>query len=268
MTSQTNRGGSPMPKEPMAALPLRSGALFPGTTLTLSVGRPRSLALLRTLYPGDVIVTLTQRTAKTQDPTRDEVYEWGTLARVESIQKRSETDWQLTVTGLDRAKLVALQEDGPFLRATVEKLDETNGETAEAQELAAALVRSLKDATEAEGGALAHVDVRALDPGALADMVASQSNVPTDREVALLAELDVPARIRLLTDALGELRARGEMKTKIDSEVRQRFGKIQREAVLREQLKAIQKELGDAEGDDEDAISLLRKRLDLSLIHI
>jgi ATP-dependent Lon protease len=262
MTSQTNRGGSPMPKEPMAALPLRSGALFPGTTLTLSVGRPRSLALLRTLYPGDVIVTLTQRTPKTQDPTRDEVYDWGTLARVESIQKRSETDWQLTVTGLDRAKLVALQEDGPFLRATVEKLDETNGQTAEAQELAAALVRSLKDATEAEGGALAHVDVRALDPGALADMVASQSNVPTDREVALLAELDVPARIRLLTDALGELRARGEMKTKIDSEVRQRFGKIQREAVLREQLKAIQKELGDAEGDDEDAVSLLRRRLD------
>ena len=262
MTSQTNRGGSPMPKEPMAALPLRSGALFPGTTLTLSVGRPRSLALLRTLYPGDVIVTLTQKTPKTQDPTRDEVYEWGTLARVESIQKRSETDWQLTVTGLDRAKLVALQEDGPFLRATVEKLDETNGETAEAQELAAALVRSLKDATEAEGGALAHVDVRALDPGAIADMVASQSNVPTDREVALLAELDVPARIRLLTDALGELRARGEMKTKIDSEVRQRFGKIQREAVLREQLKAIQKELGDAGGDDEDAVSLLRKRLD------
>ncbi len=261
MTSHTTRGGAPMPKHPVSALPLRSGVLFPGTTLTLSVGRPRSLALLRTLYPGDVIATLTQKTPKTQDPSHEELYEVATLARVDSIHKRSESDWQLTVTGLDRAKLVTLHDDGPFLRATVEKVDETDATTVEAQELATALVTSLKDATESEGGALAHLEVRALEPGALADLVASQSNIPTEREVALLTEASVPARLRLLTDALGELRARGEVKVKIESEVRQRFGKMQREAVLREQLKAIQKELGDA-GDEEDALTVLRRRLD------
>ncbi len=259
MTS--SRGGAPAPKDPVAALPLRSGVLFPGSTLTLSVGRPRSLALLRTLYPGDVIVTLTQKTPKTQDPTQEEVYTAATLARVESIHKRSEADWQLSVTGLDRAHLVALHDAGPFLRATVEKLAETGSETVEAEELAAALVRSLKVATEAEGGALAQLDLRALDPGALADAVAAQSNVPTEREVALLAEQHVPTRLRALTDALGELRARGEVKAKIESEVRQRFGKSQREAVLREQLKAIQKELGDADTDDASELGALKQRL-------
>ena len=261
MTSFTNRGGAPMPKEPLAALPLRSGVLFPGASLTLSVGRPRSLALLRSVYPGDVIVTLTQKTPKTHDPAREDLYDAATLARVESIQKRTETDWQLTVTGLDRAALVSLHDEGPFLRALVEKKDEVGGASAEAQELAAALVRKLRDTTESEGGALSQLDTRGLEPGALADAVASQSNVPTEREVAILAELDVPSRLRLLTDALGELRARGELKTKIDSEVRNRFGKIQREAVLREQLRAIQKELGD-DDDGDDSLGALRKRLD------
>jgi len=242
-------------------LPLRSGVLFPGSTLTLSVGRPRSLALLRTLYPGDVLVTLTQKAPKVQDPSREDLFDFGTLARVESIQKRSESDWQLTLTGLDRAKLVELYEDGPFLRAQVEKLTEAGVTSVEAEELAAALVRSLREASTAEGGALAHLDARALDPGALSDTIAAQSNLSTEREVSLLSELDVPARLRALTDALGEVRARGEVKTKIDGEVRQRFGKMQRDAVLREQLKAIQKELGDSE-DDDDALSSLRKRLD------
>ena len=261
MTSFSTRGGAPMPKEPLAALPLRSGVLFPGASLTLSVGRPRSLALLRSVYPGDVIVTLTQKTPKTHDPSREDIYEAATLARVEIIQKRTETDWQLTVTGLDRASLVSLHDDGPFLRALVEKKDEVGGASDEAQELASALVRKLRDTTESEGGALSQLDTRGLEPGALADAVASQSNVPTEREVAILAELDVPTRLRLLTDALGELRARGELKTKIDSEVRQRFGKIQREAVLREQLRAIQKELGD-DDDGDDSLGALRKRLD------
>jgi len=209
-----------------------------------------------------VIVTLTQRNPKTQNPERQELHTAATLARVESIQKRSESDWQLSVTGLDRATLIDLHDDGPFLRATVEKLQERGGDTLEAQELAAALVRSLKDATESEGGALAHLDARALDPATLADTVAAQSNVATEREVALLAELDVPSRLRALTDALGELRARGEVKAKIESEVRQRFGKSQREAVLREQLKAIQRELGDDDDDNETSeLGALKKRL-------
>lgn len=253
------RGGAPAPKDPVAALPLRSGVLFPGVTLTLSVGRPRSLALLRTLYPGDVIVTLTQRAPKIQDPARGDLFEEATLARVESLQKRNENDWQLTVTGLDRARLLELDESGSYLKARVEKLEERGNETLEGVELSRALVASLKDATEGEGGALAHLDVASLEPGALADTVAAQANLPTETEVALLGELDVPARLRALTDALGQIRARGEVKAKIESEVRQRFGKSQRDAVLREQLKAIQKELGD---DEDDDLSALRKRLD------
>ena len=81
-----------------------------------------------------------------------EPYEW------------TETDWQLTVTGLDRAALVSLHDDGPFLRALVEKKDEVGGASAEAQELAAALVRKLRDTTEAEGGALSIGPLRRAFP--------------------------------------------------------------------------------------------------------
>ncbi len=255
----TQRGGAPAPKEPIAVLPLRSGVLFPGTVLSLSVGRPRSVALMRTLYPGDVILTLTQKSPKVVDPGPEDVHVHGTLARVEKIHKKSETDWQLVLAGLDRARLEELHVDGPFLRALVVKTEELHSADLEAEELARALVTSLREVAGSEGGALSLVDARGLEPGAFADLLASQSNLPADREIELLGELDVRARLRRLTDLLGESKARGDMKAKIESEVRQRFGKVQRDAVLREQLRAIQKELGDGEEDD---LASLRRRLD------
>src|SRR4051812_31673063 len=79
------REGLPVPANPVSVLPLRTGVLFPGATLTFAVGRPRSVALVRELYPGDVLVTLTQRDPRTTDVAVDDLYTAGTFARVKAV---------------------------------------------------------------------------------------------------------------------------------------------------------------------------------------
>src|SRR6478609_4283556 len=99
------RDGVPTPPSPIAALPLRTGVLFPGATLTFAVGRARSVALVRSLYPGDIVVTLTQKDPRPFDLDKDDVYAFGTYARVKSITRKSEREYELTVEGLGRARL-------------------------------------------------------------------------------------------------------------------------------------------------------------------
>src|SRR3954471_10628231 len=87
------RDGVSVPESPVAALPLRNGVLFPGATLTFAVGRPRSIALVRDLYPGDVILTLTQRDPRPADIGADDLYPHGTFARVKAVNRRTEREY-------------------------------------------------------------------------------------------------------------------------------------------------------------------------------
>ena len=75
------RDGAPVPQNPASVLPLRTGVLFPGATLTFAVGRPRSVALVRDLHPGDIIVTLTQKDPRVAELSADDLYAFGTYAR-------------------------------------------------------------------------------------------------------------------------------------------------------------------------------------------
>src|SRR5688572_13633372 len=97
------RDGVTVPVSPVAALPLRNGVLFPGATLTFAVGRARSVALVRSLYPGDVLVTLTQKDPRTVELEADDIYAFGTYARVKSIARKGEREFELSLEGLGRA---------------------------------------------------------------------------------------------------------------------------------------------------------------------
>src|SRR5215471_11127486 len=119
------RDGVPTPPSPIAVLPLRSGALFPGATLTFAVGRARSVALVRSLYPGDVVVTLTQKDPRPIDLDRDDLYGFGTYARVKSVTRKSDREYELSLEGLGRARLDTLDTGDPYYKAHVTHLVET-----------------------------------------------------------------------------------------------------------------------------------------------
>ena len=243
----------------LAALPLRNGVLLPGATLSFAVGRPRSLALVRTLVPGDVLLTLTQRDPRSTELESDDVHPFGTYARVRAVGRRSDHEYEVTLEGLGRARFAGFVASEPHFEAEATHLADVGGETVEARELARALQAAVAEIVREAGGALSQIELDEADPGRFADRVAALLDLPPDKEVELLGETDVPARLRLVVERVGEAKAQAEVRSKIEGEVRREIGKSQREAVLRQQMRAIKRELGEAEDDD---LARLRKRLD------
>ncbi len=254
------RDGAPVPQNPARVLPLRTGILFPGATLTFAVGRPRSVALVRDLHPGDIIVTLTQKDPRVAELAAEDLYGFGTFARVAAVNRRGEREYELSLEGLGRARLDKLDSSGPYFHADVTHLEEVGSDSVEAEELARALAAEVRELVRDAGGALAQLDLDEEHPSSFADKVAALLDLPVENEIEILGEPDVAARIRLLVKRIAEARAKAEVRSKIETEVKKELGKNQREHVLREQMRAIKRELGDGDGDDE--LSSLKKRLD------
>src|ERR1700761_9171481 len=122
------RDGVPTPPSPIAALPLRTGVLFPGATLTFAVGRARSVALVRSLYPGDVVVTLTQKDPRPVDLEQKDVYGFGTFARVKSVTRKSDREYELSLEGLGRAQFEGFTASEPHYTAQVSALTEVGSD--------------------------------------------------------------------------------------------------------------------------------------------
>ena len=240
-------------------LPLRTGALLPATTLSLAVGRARSVALTRTLRNGDVIVTFPQKQARKESPDRDDLFDVGTFAIVRQVTRRGQDEYQLTLEGLGRASLVKIDDSSqPYLMAEVSRVEDIDGQTEEAIALGRALRAQVSEMVADGGGAVSQLDASDEEPGKVADQVASHLGLATDLEVQVLAEANVPNRVRLVARLLGEVKTKAEVRSRIDQEVRKEVGKTQREHVLREQMRAIKRELGD----DDDDLRALKDKLD------
>jgi ATP-dependent Lon protease len=254
----TTENGRIPAQTPFALLPLRSGVLFPGTVITLPIGRERSVALAGALHKGDVIGVATQRDPAAGDPAEADLYPFGSFARVVDINRLPSGDYRLALTATRRFALRRITRRDPFHLAEGDLPEETGGDTDEARLFAEALAEEVR--AFAKGGSLAQVGDPAGDPGAFADRLAAALGLSTDKEAAVLAALDVPERLRLVAGYLVETKAFTEVKRKIEQDVRREIGSGQREAILREQLRAIKKELGEDRADDE--LAALRERLD------
>jgi ATP-dependent Lon protease len=254
------RGGASAPTSAFPLLPLRTGVLFPGTVITLPVGRKRSVALVESLHRGDVIGTVTQRDPKVADPGRDDLYDVGTFVRVAEIARLPGGEYRVSLEALNRFQLTGVSLDGGFWLAEGKVLEEIGDDSQAAQLLADSLRERVQELAGSGGGALSQVAVSAAEPGLFADQVASTLGLGTDKEIGVLKELDVAARLRLVAKLLSEAKAVAEAKQKIDADVRQEIGKGQREAILREQLKAIHRELG--EDKEEGDVAALRAKLE------
>jgi ATP-dependent Lon protease len=259
--------GTPELRElPLVAL--RETVIFPEMIVPLQVGRDKSVAALNAATEsGGPIALVTQRQPEQEDiGDPSELYSVGTIAKIAQVVQLQDGTVRAIVQGQGRIRVHGFAHTSPYLSARVEELHD---ETPTGVEIAA-LVRSVQAQIEqyvANGAPVppeAAVAARNItEPGLLADMVAYSPDMSTEQRQELLETIDVEERLKLVSTFLARQIEILELKGKIQSEVKSEMDKTQREYILREQLKAIQRELG--EDDPQQAeINELREKVESS----
>ena len=241
-------------------LPLRRGVLLPGTVSTLPVGRPRSLALVNNVNAGDIIVIASQTDPKIEQPNLADLHPVGVLAKVHRIGRSNDGSARLVVETRERVELAQILQSDPYLMVAATPAADENTEATEAKILAESLREHVRELAGDAGGALIEAASKRLDTSRLADAIGAHLPLEREAEVELLMTLDVVERLRLVSRFVNEVHERHTMRQKIDEEVRKRLGKQQRDAILRERMKAIQTELGD--DDEASELDKLREKLE------
>jgi ATP-dependent Lon protease len=249
-------------------LPLRDTVLFPNSFMPLAVARESSVRLIdEAAASGRLIGVFTQRDAAVEEPTEDDLFRTGTATHIHKMFKLPDGSLRLIVQGLARLQLDRVIAVKPYIRAAVTMTDE---ELREEDRLEIdALQRNIKtnfqqvvSLSPLLSDDLQTLALNIVDPGKLADFIASSlTTLSTASRQEVLETLDVRARMDLLNRILIKELEVLELGSKIQSQVQSEVGKNQREYFLREQLKAIQKELG--EGDDQAReIEELRQKIE------
>jgi ATP-dependent Lon protease len=237
-------------------LPLRDTVLFPNSFMPLAVARESSVKLVdEALAGGKLIGVFAQRDPGQEEPVQTDLHEIGTLTHIHKMFKLPDGSLRLIVQGLARIRLVNVTATRPYLRAEVSEaasvvLDEQTLELDALQRNVRNNFQQVVQLSPALSEDLTTLAANVNDPGRLADFIAS--NLPTLNTAAkqeLLEMVDVRARLDQINRALTKELEVLELGSKIQSQVQSEVGKNQREYFLREQMKAIQKELG--EGDDQ-----------------
>ncbi|MBI4636490.1 MAG: endopeptidase La, partial [Candidatus Rokubacteria bacterium] len=267
MTDETNEPGLLIP-DILGVLPLRGTVLFPHAVVPLAAGRQSSLRLIEEAAQGDRLIgAVCQRDPAEDTPGREGLHAVGTLALIHKVLRQSDGTMRLVAQGLGRIRIVEIVEETPFLRARVETVgDESAGaedvEVAALMRSAGALFKKVVSLSPTLPDELANVADGAEGPGALADLIAaSLPTQPLAVRQELLETIDVKERLQKLVTALGKEAEVLELGSKIQSEIRSEMSKTQREYYLREQLKAIQKELGEADERAQE-IDALRQKIE------
>src|SRR5713101_1353848 len=236
----------------LAILPLRGTVIFPQAVMPLAVGRPASVRLIQEALQGSRIIGAVMQ----RDPSED-------APRAKAL-KQPDGTLRLVVQGLARFRITDVVQETPFLRARIQRLpDEAPSATLEVEALArtaSGLFQKVVALSPTLPDELANVLGAAEGPGALADLIAgSLPTLPTALRQELLETMGVAERLQRLVAALTKEAEVLELGSKIQSEVQSEISKTQREYYLREQMKAIQKELGDADDRTQEIDTLRRK---------
>jgi ATP-dependent Lon protease len=240
-------------------LPLRRGVVLPGTVTNIPVGRKRSRALVERLEAGDRFLLGVQLDAQVETPAIADLHPLAVVATVRDKRLQGRRDAVVLVEALERVRLTAVSYEDDAMTGDVEAVEETGGSSETAKALADSLRKLV---TEVADEAPVREVLASSTPGMLADRVAALLDVSHEKKAEVLHALDVEARLRLVVDAFQEVRAKAELRAKIDSDVRKSLDKAQREAILRQQLRAIRQELGEGDEDGEDEGDKLRRRVE------
>ncbi|MCF7800884.1 MAG: endopeptidase La [Candidatus Marinimicrobia bacterium] len=240
----------------LPVMPLRNTVLFPQQVIPLYIGRERSLKLIRELPTGrKTIVVVAQKEGTVEDPDPQDIYEVGTTATVMKIMEMPDGSQSAIVQGGERVKITKYTQDDPYYRAVVDTLHEEFEASLEIDALAANLRSLFKELSKVSD----HINQEHLallsniqHPARLVDRAISMLQLSNAEKQEVLEELNVGRRLEKATVLINREIQRQEIGEKIQTEVQEEISKTQREYFLREQMKAIKRELGE----DDQTIEL------------
>src|SRR5215471_11594926 len=245
-------------------LPVRDTVLFPRAVLPLTVGRESSIQLINSLGEEKTILVVAQREARVDSPQPSDLYSIGTLATVHKVVKMHNQSLFVFTEGLQRAKLENFSQLTPFMRADVDLL--SDAEPAHSPEIEAlqrnvlTLFQQIVAGSPTLSDELQTVAINIEEPGRLVDFVASSLPfLSTKDKQEILETADVIRRLQVINQHLAKELEVQQLRTKIQTEVQDQVQQSQREYYLREQMKAIQKELGEQDEAQRDVEELRQK---------
>lgn len=252
-------------------LPLRDIVVFPHMIVPLFVGRDKSVVALEKAMEADKEIFLVAQLDPTEDdPGRDELYDLGVIATVLQLLKLPDGTVRVLVEGKRRASLKSIDNSGGCVMATIEAVEDSDADGPEVQALMRSVIDQFENYAKLNKKLPAETAVQLSeieDPSRLADSVASNISIKVADKQALLVELDPARRLEMafafMEGELGVL----QVEKKIRSRVKRQMEKTQREYYLNEQLKAIQRELGNEgeEGEGDEIAELTQKIASLKL---
>src|SRR5271168_5155464 len=260
--SRREQGGSQGRVLPI--LPVRSTVLFPHAVLPLTVGRESSIQLIQSLGEQKTIVVVAQRDERMDSPQPSDLYSVGTLATVHKVVKMPNQSLFVFTEGTERVKLGMFSQIEPFMTASVEPVPEIAPEKGSESEALQRNVLSefqqIVTSSPTLSDELQTIAMNIEDPGRLVDFIASSLPflATTDKQ-ELLETPDVTARLERINKHLAKELEVQQLRNKIQTEVQDSVQSSQRDYYLREQLKAIQKELGDQDDTQKDIADLKEK---------
>jgi ATP-dependent Lon protease len=273
-TKQPESGTPVTADEPAERLPggprvlplvaLRETVIFPEMIVPLQVGRDKSVKALEMAVADDSLIALvTQRQAEKEDiDDTGELYGVGTLAKIAQVVQSQDGTVRAIVQGQQRLRLLEFESTDPYIKASVEVLEDEAPEDLEVQALVQTVQGQIEQYVQSGAPVPPEAAVAArniTEPGLLADMVAYSPDMTTEQRQELLETLDVVERLKLVSTFLARQVEILELKGRIQSEVKSELDKTQREYILREQLKAIQRELGEDDPQQAEVNELREK---------
>jgi ATP-dependent Lon protease len=256
--------GKPLPQA-LPILPLKDTVTYPDALTPLAVGQPRSMKLVNDVLSGErMLVMVASRDPDADEPGPDQLYDVGVAGVVARMLKVPDGTMRVLVQGTQRVRIDEYIAEEPYLVARISELPDVVEPSAELEALTrnvqntfSQIIEGIPYLPEELQLAVANVD----DPSALCHLIAGAMRISSEEKQEVLEEVDVAKRLRRLSEILARELEVVQLGSKIQSQVQSEMEKGQREYFLREQLKAIQQELG--EGDERQAeINELRERID------
>jgi len=248
----------------MPVLPLRNSVFFPRQLMPLTVGRQSTMLLVEeTVKIDEPIVIVGQKDPSIDNPRPNDIYSFGTAAKILRTLNLPDGSKSVFVQGLYRVKVLSYTQQEPYLKAIVQKLEDEIVEDIEVEALATNIKNLFRRAVDLSPdlnteylSLILNID----EPGELADIITSFLSIHVNEKEEILEELNIKKRLEKTNILLNKLVQRLELGSKIQSEVQDEINKSQREYYLREQLKAIQRELGESTENVE--IKELKERIE------
>src|SRR5499427_1207958 len=269
MSQQNSSERSPKVKETneqraLPVLPVRDTVLFPHAVLPLTVGRESSVQLINSLGEDKTIIVVAQREARVDAPQPTDLYTVGTLAVVHKVVKMPNQSLFVFAEGLERVRLTEFTQLQPFMRARVDSVPEAippkSSEVEALQRNVLTLFQQIVAGSPTLSDELSTVAMNIEEPGRLVDFIASSlPSLSTADKQDTLETTDVRVRLEKINQHLAKELEVQQLRNKIQSEVQDRVQQTQREYYLREQMKAIQKELGEQDEGQRDTEELRQK---------